>query len=111
MFLPFGLRHPPLHPLFKEKKLSLVNSGWSVLWALTAALFPVLFEPIGSLAADSPQVISSPVKLIFIHHSRGENRLSDETEGWASLFGTKTILSATPIMVGDPGAWMSAATG
>jgi len=44
---------------------------------LTVAFFLILCGPRGVPAADNPKPPSSPVKLVFIHHSSGENWLGD----------------------------------
>jgi len=47
---------------------------------------------------------AQPVRLIFIHHSTGENWLADETEDWDWPCGITTTWSAIPTTTGDPPA-------
>jgi hypothetical protein len=75
--------------------------------ALMAVLGAFVFNPAGIFAALNPAPPASPVKLIFIHHSTGENWLNDENGGLGNaLMGNHYFVSDTnygwgPDSIGD----------
>lgn len=70
--------------------------------AVPVAAFPREAGPAVDLRplADDPKPPASPVKLIFIHHSTGENWLRDDYGGLGLALSQNNYSSATPTMDG-----------
>ena len=75
----------------------------SKLWRVALLMLMGIFFPCGLRAALNPAPPSTPVKLVFIHHSTGENWLNDENgELGVALMNNNFFVSDTNYGWGPP---------